>query len=136
MADWVETELKLGLPGEAAWRWVRERLGPGRVSMQTNHFFDDPDQSLRQQRIGVRLRAERHDSGETSHTLTVKGKLDDAPRGPITRRLELESAIESDSFAQALHSGIRLQEPIRAWREIAPADEVEREALADRKSVV
>ena len=47
MTEWIETELKLGLPHENAWRWVRSRLGPGPVVEQQNHFFDAPAANLR-----------------------------------------------------------------------------------------
>ena len=42
MTEGFETEIKLGLPDEAAWRWVRERISPVRVVHQTNHYFDRP----------------------------------------------------------------------------------------------
>ena len=58
MSSWIETELKLLLPNRAAWQRIRAALGPGRVVVQVNHFFDRADGALAAARIAVRLRSE------------------------------------------------------------------------------
>jgi len=147
MTDWIESELKLGLPDERAWRWIRARLGPGRIVEQTNHFFDAPTGSLRAARIGVRVRSEsvmmRSGRPAESWTLTLKA---DAPlaspsdadtrhasrRGPasfLSRRVELEIPLERVHFEAILRDGLRLEPWIERWRDSTGGRARERETL-------
>jgi len=104
MSRWFETELKLLLPDEAAWRRVREALGPGAVSLQRNHFFDGSDASLAAAGIAVRLRAE-----DGRFRLAVKGAERSAGRDGVSRRIELEVAVPGAAFESALVSGLDLR---------------------------
>lgn len=116
MPEWIETELKLGLNGEEAWQRLRTRLGPGRVVSQANHFLDRPEGSFRRARIGIRLRAQNGD-----RTLTVKG--DSAPsETALTRRIELESAVDGAAFDRALREGLDLVPWIEGWRDRVGAE--------------
>ncbi|MCR9094932.1 MAG: CYTH domain-containing protein [bacterium] len=126
MGSGFETEIKLGLPDEAAWRWVRDRLASVRVVEQTNHFFDRNDRALGRARIGVRLREAEH-----RLRLTVKGEADSHPDAMITRRIELEHDREPADLATALDQGLRLQNEIGLWRADARGD-AERLAFLDR----
>jgi len=125
MASGFETEIKLGLPDEAAWRWVRERISPVRVVDQTNHFFDRPGGHLARARIGVRLR-------ETADgvRLTVKGAAEGDEDARITRRVELERDRDPKHLAVALSTGLRLEEDLAVWRVDAEGDP-ERTKLLD-----
>ncbi len=117
MAAGFETELKLGLPDEAAWRWVRDRIAPVRVEHQTNHFFDRPDRSLARARIGVRLR-----ETEGRLRLTVKGEAEGDGGDVITRRIELERDRPPADLAAALAGGLRLRDDLAAWRAAGSQD--------------
>jgi len=111
MTSDIETEIKLGLPNEAAWRWVRDRISPVHVVHQTNHYFDRPGRPLARARIGVRLR-------ETTSgiRLTVKGEAEGAEDAVITRRIELERAVPPSVLTEALTDGLWLREDILTWR--------------------
>lgn len=104
MPDWIETELKLLLRDEAAFRRVVRALGTPAAVLQRNCFFEDDAGRLRAARIGVRLRAE----GDTRR-LTLKG---DAPDGTddasLVRRIELEAAMPRAEFESALRDGLDL----------------------------
>lgn len=112
---WIETELKLGLPDEAAWRWVRDQLGPGPVRHQENHFFDTPERAFRAARIGVRLRRE----GDAI-TLTLKAdpleSHESGAAGAVSRRIELERPLSRSTFEQALIGGFSLETALAGWR--------------------
>jgi uncharacterized protein YjbK len=110
MADWIETEIKLGLPDAHAWQRIRDQLGAGKVLHQANHFLDVPSQSFRQARIGIRLRAE-----ENARLVTAKGHSD-GPVTSVSRRIELESPVALDEFDRALRSGLELRPWILSWR--------------------
>lgn len=134
MTSGFETEIKLGLPDEAAWRWVRDRISPVRVVHQTNHYFDRPGRPLARARIGVRLR-------ETTSgiRLTVKGEAEGPENAVITRRIELERAVPPSVLPEALTDGLSLREDLATWRSAAGADPVRArfldrldEAIADR----
>lgn len=133
MTEGFETEIKLGLPDEAAWRWVRERISPVRVVHQTNHYFDRPGRPLARARIGVRLR-------ETASgvCLTVKGRAQGPEDASITRRVELERERDRSDLSEALAIGLRLEGDLAAWRAAAEGDPVRtrfldllEEAIAD-----
>lgn len=109
--SWIETELKLLLPDEAAWRRVRAALAPGRKVIQQNHFFDRADAALRAARIGVRLREE---AGRA--TLTVKADRAAASAGAVTTRIELESEFPAERVEGALRDGLDLLPWIARWR--------------------
>lgn len=130
MTEWIETELKLGLPHENAWRWVRSRLGPGPVVEQQNHFFDAPDQTLRKRRIGVRLRLEVLESRRSLRTLTVKSNRDENASQAITRRLELETTLDPEEFDRALREGLHLSKWLPRWHRIEPEMASDRHELA------
>lgn len=131
MPHWIETELKLLLPDEAAWERVRAALGPGRVVRQVNHFFDRADGALRAARIGVRLRAEDED-----RFLTLKG--DALPSGPdrasgdgrsgrgpdeaLSRRIELETGLPEETFDAAIRDGLDLGPWLARFRGEAGAE--------------
>ena len=117
MASGFETEIKLGLPDEAAWRWVRERISPVRTVDQTNHFFDRPGRPLARARIGVRLR-------ETAEglRLTVKGPAEGAEDARITRRVELERDRDPKDLVVARSAGLRLEADLAVWRADAEGD--------------
>lgn len=125
MADWRETELKLGLPDETAWCWVRDRIGPVQVEKQENHFFDTQSRDLRDLRIGVRLRS----SAGRLVRLTVKGDATQDTPTAITRRIELERDSTAEELAQATESGLDLRSSIEIWRAIKPSDPVEAHAI-------
>lgn len=93
MSHWIESELKLLLPGEAAARRIREALGPGPVVLQANHFFDRPDGALADARIAVRLRAE-----DERCLLTLKGDELESPGSALSRRIELEIDVTRAEF--------------------------------------
>lgn len=116
MTDWIETELKLGLRGEHAWQRLRDRLGPGRIANQTNHFFDLPERPFRAARIGVRLRRE-----DDARILTVKGAADPAS-SVIKRRIELESDVDVEVFDRCLAAGLDLRPWVAQWRRRVAAD--------------
>lgn len=115
MPRWIETELKLLLPDEAAWQRVRTALGEGTVVFQVNHFFDHPDGRLRAARIGVRLRAE-----DGSYRLAVKGERSRTSEGAVAQRIELESGIAPAEAEAALALGLDLVPWIARWR-VGPA---------------
>ena len=93
MSSWIETELKLLLPNRAAWQRIRAALGPGRVVVQVNHFFDRADGALAAARIAVRLRSEGEgEEGEAQgiggvHSSDVSGFLETL--GSICRGVHL-----------------------------------------------
>ena len=117
MTSWREIELKLALPDEDAWHWVRERLTEPRVTPQSNHFFDSPGAPLRNARVGVRLRSE----GER-RLLTVKSDGQIETEDALSRRIELESAVPREAFDEALEDGLLLGPWIENWRvELAPS---------------
>jgi hypothetical protein len=104
MPEWIETEIKLLLPDEAAFRRVEDALGPREGVLQRNDFFDVEGGGLRAARIGVRLRAE----GETRR-LTLKGDLPDAASdAPLARRIELETEMTPVEFDAARADGLDL----------------------------
>jgi uncharacterized protein YjbK len=103
MSRWIESELKLLLPGEAAAQRIREALGPGRVVVQANHFFDRPDGALAGARIAVRLRAE-----DEQYRLTLKGDELESPGGALSRRIELEIDVMRAEFEAARDGGLEL----------------------------
>ena len=111
MADGFETEIKLGLPDESAWRWVRERIAPVRVVRQTNHYFDTADRALSAARIGVRLRV-----ADGRLRLTVKGAAEGAEDAVLTRRAELERDRPLDDLPTSLNHGLVLDEDLAHWR--------------------
>ena len=112
MTSWHEIELKLALPDEDAWHWVRERLLEPRTALQSNHFFDSSDGSLRAARIGVRLRREPE-----GFLLTVKSDGLSETEGSLSRRIELEAPLSAEKFASALIDGLLLTPWICEWRE-------------------
>jgi hypothetical protein len=126
-----EIELKLALPDEEAWHWVRERLTEPRVTPQSNHFFDAPGAPLRAARVGVRLRRE-----DERRLLTVKSDGQNETEGALSRRIELESAVPREAFDEALVDGLLLGPWIDNWRaELAPPstdDSPELEAFLTR----
>jgi uncharacterized protein YjbK len=130
MTEWIETELKLGIPDESAWNWVRARLGPGHVLEQTNHFFDQPNRALGMERIGVRLREETAETGPPKRMLTIKGDRDPIGAPFVTRRLELESPLSSAAFDRAIREGLHLDEWIEHWRRTTSVDGSDHRALA------
>lgn len=101
--SWIETELKLLLPDEAAWRRIRAALGPGRVVVQINHFFDCAEGAFAAARIAVRLRSE----GQRNR-LTLKGDELEAAGGALSRRIELETDITKDELEAAVEGGFDL----------------------------
>jgi hypothetical protein len=103
MSGWIETELKLLLPNEAAWQRIRDALGPGPAVVQENHFLDREDGALAAARIAVRLRAE---AGR--RILTVKGDELGVPGEALSRRIELEVDLTSAEFEAALAEGLDL----------------------------
>lgn len=111
MPRWIETELKLMLPDEAAWQRVRTVLGDGRVVFQVNHFFDRPDRVLRDARIGVRLRAE---GGR--YSLAVKGERAAPSEGAVSQRIELETRLTLADAETALTRGLDLSPWLDHWR--------------------
>lgn len=133
MPRWIETELKLLLPDEAAWERVRAALGPGRVVRQVNHFFDRADGALRAARIGIRLRAEDED-----RFLTLKGDAlpsgadrasGDARTGSgrrpdeaLSRRIELETGLPDEAFELAIRDGLDLGPWLARFRGEAGAE--------------
>ncbi|MBJ22530.1 MAG: hypothetical protein CL933_24240 [Deltaproteobacteria bacterium] len=125
MSEWIETELKLAIPDERAWEWVRAQLGPGRIVRQANHFFDRRDRALSGDRIAVRLRA-----AASARILTVKGSAGESAGQAVTRRFELESPVPSGEFDRALHDGLSLANWIENWRAIVPQEASDREDLA------
>ena len=117
MTSWREIELKLALPDEDAWHWVRERLTEPRVAPQSNHFFDSPGAPLRAARVGVRLRRE-----DERRLLTVKSDGQSGTGSALSRRIELESAVPREAFDEALADGLLLRPWIDNWRaELAPS---------------
>ncbi len=106
-----EVELKLRLSDESAWRRVRAELADPRAEWQENVFFDRPDRHLTVQKIAVRLRR-----AESGCRLTVK--TDPAPPGQsaLTRRVELEVAIQATLFESACRSVLDLSPWISRWR--------------------
>ena len=103
MSGWIETELKLLLPNEAAWQRIRDALGPGPAVVQENHFLDREDGALAAARIAVRLRAE---AGR--RILTVKGDELGVPGEALSRRIELEVDLTPAEFEAALAEGLDL----------------------------
>ncbi len=103
MTGWIETELKLLLPDEAAWQRVRAAIGPGPVAVQENHFFDRCDGALGAARIAVRLRAE-----DGLRRLTVKGDELAVQEQALSRRIELEVGMTAAEFDAALAAGLDL----------------------------
>jgi uncharacterized protein YjbK len=103
MSRWIESELKLLLPGEAAAQRIREALGPGRVAVQANHFFDRPDGALAGARIAVRLRSE-----DERYRLTLKGDELESPGGALSRRIELETDVTRAEFEAGRDGGLEL----------------------------
>lgn len=99
MSRWIESELKLLLPGEAAAQRIRAALGPGPVVVQANHFYDRPDGALAEARIAVRLRAE-----DERFLLTLKGDELESPGGALSRRIELEIDLTRAEF-EAVRDG-------------------------------
>lgn len=133
MPHWIETELKLLLPDEAAYERVRAALGPGRAVRQVNHFFDRADGALRAARIGVRLRAE-----DEARFLTLKGDAlppradqagaggradgDGRPDEALSRRIELETGLPDEAFEAALREGLDLGPWLARFRGEAGAE--------------
>jgi len=106
MSSWIETELKWLLPDALAFERVRQALGPGRVALQVNHFFDRADGAFAAARISVRLRSE----GDL-HRLTLKGDERAASGGALSQRIELEADLTPAEFEAALARGLDLE----AW---------------------
>lgn len=109
---WIESEIKLLLPDEAAYARVRTALAPGRAVLQRNHFFDRADGALRAARIGVRLRAEGDD-----RLLTLKGGELAGSSDALVRRIELETDLPQDAFEAALHAGLDLRPWLARFRD-------------------
>jgi len=124
MANWIETELKLLLPDAVAHRRVLSALGPGRSLVQQNHFFDRADGAFRAARIGVRLRAENDE-----RLLTLKGDALESGGDPaLSRRIELETDMPTETFEAALRDGLDLGPWLALFRgEAGKPSGVERE---------
>ena len=125
MDAWRETELKIGLPDESAWRWVESRLSVAAVASQHNFFFDTRERTLRGARIGLRLRQE----GGTVR-LTAKGPAAQSTDAAITRRIELERDSSDAELAAALSEGLDLSATVASWRANLPSDPRESAAVA------
>jgi len=136
MSPWLEIELKLGLPGENAWNWVRNSLGPGHVVEQVNHFFDGPDRMLQKRRIGVRLRSEISREASTTRLLSVKSDPSQHDAGPLSKRLEMESVLDSRDFDRAIQRGLSLDQWLPDWRRITPTEIPEHQALGELLDVL
>jgi inorganic triphosphatase YgiF len=108
-----ETELKLTLPDEAAWRRLRAELTDRHIERQENVFFDRPDGALRARRLGVRLRRAGEDCRLTVKTDPEAGR---APQAALTRRIELETRIPVELFEAASHARLDLRPWIARWR--------------------
>ncbi len=90
---------------------IRERIravGGEHLSdvIETNTFFDTPDQKLRNADNGLRLRQKKtlngprgQDSGRTSYIITFKGP---AQPGPLKQREELETEVSDGPAAAAI----------------------------------
>jgi len=126
MNAWRETELKIGLPDERAWRWVESRLSLAGIAAQDNYFFDTRDRSLRAAHIGLRIRRE----GDIVR-LTAKGPSASTTDLSITRRVELERASSEPELAAALTAGVDLTSTVASWRATAPEDPKGSAAVAE-----
>lgn len=109
-----EEEIKLGLPDERAWRWVRDAMRSPRIEIQRNAFFDRPDGALEGHRVGVRLRrtADRL-------RLALKGPETQPAASGISRRVELERDLDPPSLDAALRDGLDLRPALAEWRDDA-----------------
>ena len=130
MPRWTEIELKLGLPDEAAWRFVRDRLADAAVVTQTNHFFDNAEGSLRAARIGCRLREEAG-----AWTLTLKGEGSTGPGRTITERVELETPIDPEAAARMVATGLDLGPRLTEWRDTTAGSNAVAAVLSQLESV-
>lgn len=144
MSRWIETELKLLLPGASAYDRVRAAIGDAIEVSQKNHFFDRPDGALRAARIGVRLRreCESAESGpvgayvETAaapgvvRTLTLKGDGGFVRDGALAHRFELECEIDDATFSHALADGLELAPFLARFRAESTGSEEEGHAPA------
>ena len=106
----LESEIKLGLPDEAAWRWVRGQMTDTTEIHQTNHFFEDPSGVLAGARIGVRIRGEGR-----RFRLSVKGDAAGSASA-ISQRVELESDLDPATADEMLANGFSLGEWLADWR--------------------
>lgn len=85
-----EIELKLQFPNEAGFRAALSAAGGGaeRAVVQTNHFFDDAQRSLRANAFGMRLREE-----DAHYFLTAKGRKSASEQAALALRREEECEI-------------------------------------------
>lgn len=121
-AESRERELKLGVPDREAFDALigaaeGRRDAPAR---QVNHFFDTAANTLRDRRIGFRVREE----GECFF-LTLKGPSDRAVGGMLSDRVELESELAPEA-ARAVLAG---QGPAQELVGVLEADCPESRAL-------
>jgi len=98
----VEIEAKMAVPNVEPVRATLKRLNApgGALTLETNIFFDTPDQSLLKSGSGLRLRTNRDAaSGRETHVITHKGPL---LAGTVKSREETELTVENAADAAAL----------------------------------
>jgi uncharacterized protein YjbK len=125
MPDAIETELKLALPDEAAYRRLLARvLRPGveppAVLMQANEFLDTADDVLRRHRCALRLRDE-----DGRWELALKGPALATVDPALTARIEEQCALDA-AAAAAIREGAR--SPLESLRAVHTASELVRRA--------
>lgn len=98
----VEVEAKMAAPDLEPVRATLKRLNAtgGKLTLETNIFFDTPDTALLKSGSGLRLRTNRDAaSGKETHVITHKGPL---LAGAVKSREETELIVESAEDAAAL----------------------------------
>lgn len=104
----VEIEAKIKVSDHDAIRDRIRAVGGEHLSdvLETNTFYDTPEQKLRKADNGLRLRQIKNlhgprgqDAGRTSYVLTLKGP---AQAGPLKQREELETEVADGPAAAAI----------------------------------
>lgn len=118
-----EIEAKVRIESPEDFRRRVEACGgePRGTVLEVNLLFDDPAGTLRRRGAALRLRRELDPDGRRTLRATVTYKGPQAA-GPLKRREELETAVESAETAAAILGAIGLVETFRfekrraAWR--------------------
>ena len=104
----MEIEAKMKAPDLAAVRKKLEAAGAQHVGkvLETNSFFDTPQQSLRSADRGLRIRVAVDERGQRRCTVTMKGP---AQKGQFKNREEVEFAADDSAAVQRIFENLGYQ---------------------------
>jgi len=101
----TEIEAKMKVSDFAPLRSKLQSLGAKRLGMEleTNNFFDAPDQHLQKEDRGLRIRVAVDEAGKSHCTVTMKGPLQ---KGPFKTREEIEFTASDPDAVRAIFENL------------------------------